>query len=64
MYFEMLAFLVIVALICVVCLGMIVSSTRKIRLSRQRRSAVRRWIQAEIPRVRKAQARATVENSF
>ena len=37
MYWELLAFLVIVALICIACLGMIVSSTRKIRLSARQR---------------------------
>ena len=47
MYWEVLAFLVIVALACVLCLGMIAVSTRKSRYSRHRRAALRKWIRAE-----------------
>jgi hypothetical protein len=48
MYWEMLALLTIVALVTVICLGLIAAGSRQVRLSRQRRAALRRWIQSEV----------------
>lgn len=38
----------LVALAGIMCLGLIAAGSREIRLSRQRRAALRRWIRSEI----------------
>jgi hypothetical protein len=51
---EALAFMIIVALLCVMLLGAIVVGTRRSRQLRQRRDALRRWMRSETTGVRAA----------
>ena len=53
-YSEALAFLIIVALLCLMFLGGIAARTRRSRQLRQRRDALRRWMRSETPGVRAA----------
>jgi hypothetical protein len=62
MYWEILAFLGIVALACVLCLGMIAVSTRKSRYSRHRRAALRKWMRSETSGAPAGNGRVSVRN--